>query len=142
MAERQGIGKAQPMGDMLFDFAEAHGIVVENGRIHDAVTREGRVLSKAHRSWPRTERIKALVVRGERTGRWDLGAIACALEAILRDYLAPAPTATWIDHIDSAGAPIVTSIPASTLYHLFLAYAELNRCADRIFRANTHVELS
>jgi mannose-6-phosphate isomerase len=27
----------------------------------------------------------------------------------------------WIDHIDEHGEPIVSFIPASTLYHLFLA---------------------
>jgi hypothetical protein len=33
----------------------------------------------------------------------------------------------WIDHVDATGAPIVDSMPASTLYHVFLAAAEADR---------------
>jgi mannose/cellobiose epimerase-like protein (N-acyl-D-glucosamine 2-epimerase family) len=37
----------------------------------------------------------------------------------------------WIDHVDPMGRPIVTMIPASTLYHLFMAVAEAARVTSR-----------
>jgi mannose-6-phosphate isomerase len=38
----------------------------------------------------------------------------------------------WIDHIDPMGRPIVAMIPASTLYHLFMAVAEAARVTLRL----------
>ena len=39
----------------------------------------------------------------------------------------------WIDHVDASGAPLVDGMPASTLYHVFLAAAE----ADRLWGERT-----
>lgn len=132
-AKRLGFDTPPTVSGPLFAFAEEHGLVAGTALIHDEVARDGRVLSAAHRSWPQTERIKALVARGEATGRWDIAAIVAALDALWRHYIAPAPLGGWIDHIALDGSPKVSAIPASTLYHLFLAYAELDRTAGRIF---------
>lgn len=117
----------------LFDFAETNGLVTKTGLIHDEVRRDGQVVSDAHRSWPQTERIKALVARGEDAGQWDVSAILVALDALWHNYIAPAPAGGWIDHVSRDGSPRVKAIPASTFYHLFLAYAELERTARKIF---------
>jgi mannose/cellobiose epimerase-like protein (N-acyl-D-glucosamine 2-epimerase family) len=37
----------------------------------------------------------------------------------------------WIDHVDANGAPIIDFMPASTLYHVFLAAAEADRVWGR-----------
>ncbi|MEX0644822.1 MAG: hypothetical protein WD076_05900, partial [Parvularculaceae bacterium] len=39
----------------------------------------------------------------------------------------PIPEGTWIDAFDEGGRPLSTTIPASTLYHVFLAFAEVMR---------------
>lgn len=136
MAERQGFGVGEPAAGRMFAFAERHSLAADtagNSLIFDAVDRHGGLLDGAHRSWPQTERIKALVVRGERSGAPDYAAIAACLNALWQHYLAPAPHGCWIDHIGADLQPRTQSVPASTLYHLFLAYAELGRCAPSLF---------
>jgi mannose/cellobiose epimerase-like protein (N-acyl-D-glucosamine 2-epimerase family) len=51
-------------------------------------------------------------------------------ELLLTRYLAHKPDGTWIDAFDGEGRPVVKSIPASTLYHVFLAFAEVLRVAQ------------
>jgi N-acylglucosamine 2-epimerase/mannose-6-phosphate isomerase len=46
---------------------------------------------------------------------------------LLERYLAHTPHGTWVDAFDAGGAPTAEFIPASTLYHVFLAFAELLR---------------
>ena len=63
---------------------------------------------------------------------WIAEAISAALEALWRHYIAPATPGGWVDHIGADLQPKVEYVPASTLYHLFLAYAELRRCATAL----------
>jgi mannose/cellobiose epimerase-like protein (N-acyl-D-glucosamine 2-epimerase family) len=52
------------------------------------------------------------------------------VDTLFRHFLDPAPVpGTWIDHVDADARPRVDKIPASTLYHVFLAFAELMRVA-------------
>ena len=134
-AEVAGLGPAEPAASALFDFAERYGVVPGTALIRDAVGRDGRLLDPDHRSWPQTERLKALVARGEAAGIWDTAAIRSALDALWTHYIAPAPAGGWIDHIRADHAPRVAAIPASTLYHLFLAHAELSRVAAQALGA-------
>jgi mannose/cellobiose epimerase-like protein (N-acyl-D-glucosamine 2-epimerase family) len=89
-----------------------------SGLIVDEVGADRAVVKPAHRIWPHTEAIKA--------------AMACTDEALARrmsdalltHFLDRPFTGGWIDHIDSNYAPLVDYVPASSLYHLFLAAAE------------------
>jgi mannose/cellobiose epimerase-like protein (N-acyl-D-glucosamine 2-epimerase family) len=45
-------------------------------------------------------------------------------------YLAHEPRGTWIDAFDAEGKSVVSTIPASTLYHVFLAFAEVLRVGE------------
>ncbi|WP_312796331.1 AGE family epimerase/isomerase [Tianweitania sp.] len=117
----------------LLAFAETYGLAPGSALIHDEVARDGRILASGHRSWPQTERIKALITRGETTGQWPHPDIFQALDALWTHYIAPAPQGGWIDHITAEGKACVSAVPASTLYHLFLAYAELDRTAHALF---------
>lgn len=115
--------------ERLFAFAERHGLEPATGFIHDCLRADGSVHSDRHRSWPQTERIKAILSRAEFTGRVDGDGLKTALDALLSRYFAPGPRpGTWIDHLDAAGEPDVAAVPASTLYHMFLACTELERC--------------
>lgn len=51
---------------------------------------------------------------------------------LLDAYLAPAPKGLWFDNLDQAGMPIADKVPASSLYHLFLAFAEALRIAPKL----------
>jgi len=101
----------------LYRFAAAHG----GQPVIDAVTEDGRAHDQAVRLWPQTEAIKAHLAFGNR-------AAAAALANGLHDrFLAPAPPGTWIDHFAPDGRALPDKIPASSLYHLFVAYAEMQR---------------
>lgn len=113
--------------DRLFAFAQRYGVDRRTGLIHDELLSDGSVRSRRHRSWPQTERLKALLARAEFDGEFDTDCIATVLSVLLDRYLGIAPKGCWIDHLDVAGRPCVSAIPASTLYHLFLATAELIR---------------
>lgn len=115
------------VAERLFAFAQQHGIDERTGLIHDELMSDGSVRSDRHRSWAQTERLKALLARAEFEGILDKDCVETVLRVLLEQYLAPAPSGCWIDHLDADGRPCVSAIPASTLYHLFLATAELMR---------------
>ncbi|CAH8242177.1 hypothetical protein VAE122_3400004 [Vibrio aestuarianus] len=53
------------------------------------------------------------------------------MEHIFVHYLNPALPGLWIDQVDSKGEPLNEHSPASSFYHLFLAFSELLRIADK-----------
>jgi N-acylglucosamine 2-epimerase/mannose-6-phosphate isomerase len=107
--------------------AEARGVSSRSGLVYGAVSKDGGVLESRHRIWPQTERIKGNLALFELTGEERSAQIASATNALLDRYLAPAPRGAWIDVLSEDGEPLSTDIPASTLYHLMLAFAELLR---------------
>jgi mannose/cellobiose epimerase-like protein (N-acyl-D-glucosamine 2-epimerase family) len=113
--------------ERLFAFAQRHGVDEMTGLIHDELLSDGSVRSSRHRSWPQTERLKALLARAEFDGNLDRDCVTTVLSVLLERYLGIAPRGCWIDHLDGDGRPCVSAIPASTLYHIFLAIAELMR---------------
>jgi mannose/cellobiose epimerase-like protein (N-acyl-D-glucosamine 2-epimerase family) len=112
----------------LSGFGEKHGLNPANGLAWDAVGVDGGVLEPTHRLWPQTELLKASLARCEGRGCVTHAAtITRTLGNILDLYLEPAPRGCWRDQVDAGGRPLDQPIPASTLYHLFLAFAELFR---------------
>lgn len=91
----------------------------------------GRVIDASRRAWPQTEALKAHLARSEAGDRDAAERAALTANSLFRDYLDPAPMGAWIDHYDAAGAVIAKDIPASTGYHIVLAFAELMRVADQ-----------
>lgn len=116
----------------LFDFAECRGVDPETGMTWDEVLDDGTPLSRGTRSWPQTEAIKAHMARFEFDGALDEARVARIVSNTLDRFLAVEPRGTWIDWFDADGRPKVDKIPASTLYHVFLAFAELLRLEPAI----------
>ncbi|HYE42973.1 MAG TPA: AGE family epimerase/isomerase [Caulobacteraceae bacterium] len=112
--------------ERLFAFAERHG-VRSDGMVVDEVSETGARIGGDTRLWAQAERLKALLDRAEHDGVVDRAGVAACATNLLDRFLAPAPRACWIDHLTADGAPRVDKIPASSLYHLFLAFAELLR---------------
>jgi len=110
----------------LYDHADRFGWDGQ-GYIVDEVASTGRVLKPSRRSWPHTEGLKANVVEGER-GRpgCDEKAVRC-LQRLKDSYVGRPVAGGWIDHVDHTGRPLVTMMPASTLYHLICALTEAAR---------------
>jgi len=103
----------------LYQFAVEHGTDPATGLLYDVVGRDGRVRDAGTRLWPQTEAVRAHLVMA-RPDRAD-----AALDALTRRFLDPAPDGMWHDHFGPDGTLRSDKIPASSLYHLFTAYAEL-----------------
>ena len=114
---------------VLHGAAATHGHA-PNGLIFDEVRVGGAVARPSHRLWPHTEAIKAAVVR-HRGGDGQALGDARRMAAVLRTHFLDAPFAGgWTDQITPTGEPLVDYVPASSLYHLFLAATEAARMTD------------
>jgi mannose/cellobiose epimerase-like protein (N-acyl-D-glucosamine 2-epimerase family) len=95
--------------------------------IFDEVDTALRPVKRSHRVWPHTEAIKAAVARHYK-GDPAAAALADQMAGGLLQHFLDRPFAGgWIDHLDPSGAALVDYVPASSLYHLFLAATEAAR---------------
>ena len=124
-AERRGVTAPTGAAHALFAFAEAHGRD-PSGFVVDECDRSGRQVRRSRRLWPQTERLKALVARARGGDRDAAAAAAAATHAVIDGYLAGPVAGGWIDRFDADGRPAVDRIPASSLYHLTLAFRQLS----------------
>jgi mannose/cellobiose epimerase-like protein (N-acyl-D-glucosamine 2-epimerase family) len=110
--------------------AQALKSLDRDGLLIDEADRLGLPLRATRRLWPQTELAKALIAQAEigRSGA-EAGALR-ALQALKRLYLDPAPKGGWVDQLDPSGAIISDRMPASSLYHVFVAIVE----ADRVLK--------
>jgi len=111
-------------------FAEANGVDHTTGVTYNAVRDDGVALDRGSRTWPNTERLKAAVALYELDGIDPAPVIEQTSELLLSRYLGMQPPGLWIDAFDAEGAPAAQTVPASTLYHVFLAFAEVLRISD------------
>jgi mannose/cellobiose epimerase-like protein (N-acyl-D-glucosamine 2-epimerase family) len=114
----------------LYDHADRHGWDPERFVV-DEVESRGAVLKGSRRSWPHTEALKANIVEGERGRKGCDEKAAVCVTQLMKAFVGRPVPGGWIDHIDSTGRPIVNMMPASTLYHLFVAVAEATRVTSK-----------
>ena len=112
----------------LYGFAGRHGQDGEHGLVRDVLARDGSVRRGSFRLWAQCEAIRAHAAMLRR-GHDTAARIGQGTEALLGRYLARTPRGTWTDQLDAAGLPASAHVPASSLYHLFAAYAELHGLA-------------
>ncbi|MGY5803631.1 AGE family epimerase/isomerase [Rhizobium sp. LEGMi12c] len=92
----------------------------------DETSVDGIPTKQSRRLWPQAELIKAYITQARLTGNSDYLEHAEQLTAaLLETYLAHTPRGTWRDCFDLGGRSIATSIPASSLYHLWTVVCEL-----------------
>jgi mannose/cellobiose epimerase-like protein (N-acyl-D-glucosamine 2-epimerase family) len=120
----------------LVEFAEAYGVDPASAATFNSVRDDGLPLDKGSRTWPNTERIKAAVALFELDGRDPAPVFASSAGLLLQRYLRTATPGLWIDAFDGAGQPVSSTAPASTLYHVFLAFAEMLRIESPLHRAD------
>jgi mannose/cellobiose epimerase-like protein (N-acyl-D-glucosamine 2-epimerase family) len=130
-ARKQLRADVAPLIRAAAGFAERHGIDAASGTTFNQVRDDGTPIDRGSRTWPNTERIKAAIALYELDGVDPSAAIRSSAGVLLERYLAHAPAGTWIDAFDAKGEPAVKAIPASTLYHLFLAFTEVLRVSDQ-----------
>lgn len=112
----------------LLGFARRHALEPRTGLLRYAVAETGAPLDPMIRLWPQTEALKAALVRADAGGSdWA----ARILRGLMTLHLSVRPRGLWTETFDAALRPVAGPIPATSLYHLFVAYAELRRVLDR-----------
>jgi N-acylglucosamine 2-epimerase/mannose-6-phosphate isomerase len=119
----------------LMTFAEVHGVDPRSGATFNQVRDDGSPLDRGSRTWPNTERLQAWVAMFELEGRDPRPAFEQTGRLLVERYLSPAPPGTWIDEFRPDGAPKAKTVPASTLYHVFIAFAEMLRVEAAVAHA-------
>jgi mannose-6-phosphate isomerase len=98
------------------------------GLLVEEMTAGGTPLVATSRLWSATELLKAAIARYEMSNRTDgAAAVVVAADLIFERHLAGVRPGLWMDKVDAEGRPLSANVPASTLYHLVVAFAELDR---------------
>ena len=111
-------------------FAETYGVNTATGAVFDGLRDDGVPINRASRSWPNAERIKGAIALYELDGFDPAPVIDTAANVLLSRYLSRVPPGVWMDQYDAEGNGTSKTVPASTLYHLFLAFAEALRISE------------
>ncbi|MGD9967848.1 MAG: AGE family epimerase/isomerase [Hyphomonadaceae bacterium] len=124
-----GGGDLGEVAERLRLHGETYGVDAACGAVHDETTLDGQARVRTSRLWPHTERLKANVVRYERTG--DLAACRAALQAfdVLMRYCDTPVRGLWRDRMQPDGSFQEEPAPASSFYHIMIALDELMRVA-------------
>lgn len=108
----------------LYNFAVS--TLDDNGRACQEVTRAGAPHDASRRTWPQTEALKAHLAMFEQRSDELFASAACRSFDILMDEFLT-EDGGWIDHFGPDGSVLARDMPASTGYHVVLAFAELIR---------------
>jgi len=126
--------RTTPLVEALMAFAERHGVDQATQATFNSIRDDGTPLDRGSRTWPNTERLKGHLALYEATGKDPRAAVAGSTRRLLDLHLATDVPGLWIDHFDAEGRGTSKTAPASTLYHVFLAFAELLRLEPRLRR--------
>jgi N-acylglucosamine 2-epimerase/mannose-6-phosphate isomerase len=114
----------------LIGFGEAKGVDDATAATYNVILDDGGLIDAGSRTWPNTERLKAAVARFELDGQDPWPVVLPTLDLLFSRYLNTSPPGGWVDAFDGDGHPTAVAMPTSTLYHLFLAFAEVLKVAD------------
>jgi mannose/cellobiose epimerase-like protein (N-acyl-D-glucosamine 2-epimerase family) len=128
-AGRLGAGDASAEAGVLYDYALRHGLDGKGFAI-DECDRDGRQVRLSRRAWPQTELIKAYLNRARLGDPAAADAAAAVTLGFLDSYLATEVPGLWMDQFDAEGRGMTDAAPASTLYHVMVAFRELILFAD------------
>jgi len=113
--------------ERLWESASCACGVDPRGWCYDTVSLDRRPLKRSTRLWPHTEGAKAGVARHAAGEARGLSFSARMLQTLNEIFLGRPFTGGWIDHFDANLEPIVSYVPASSLYHLYGAFREIAR---------------
>lgn len=114
------------LADAILRRAYRDGISPQ-GIIPDEMRADGTAATESHRPWPLTEAAKINAVRHEQGDRAGAERATAVLECLYGRFLSPAAPGLWFDHLSAGWEPLHDYVPASTLYHLLLGIAEVDR---------------
>ncbi len=114
----------------LYTSLLAHGINAQNQLAYDGLDGENIVAKNTHRLWCQTELLKAHLAVYESFVDTEAGNRALQLaQTIIEKYLI-IETGTWHEQLTENGADTYAYSPASSLYHLNLAFQESFRILE------------
>lgn len=115
----------------LIRLAETHGVDNRRRVAVNALTRDGTLLDANARLWPQTERLKATVLAAELTHDKTCWSAACEAAGALARYLDVPLRGLWRDTLTAAGEFVDEPAPASSMYHIVGAIAQLDGSVQR-----------
>ncbi len=98
----------------------------KNGLLIDACDQQGNILHDSSRLWAQCEWLKALLVSDMDNKRRNQK-IEALCKLLFNQYLNQNHTALWIDAISTCYKPLVDRVPASIVYHLTSAAAQIEQ---------------
>ncbi|HWA61312.1 MAG TPA: AGE family epimerase/isomerase [Caulobacteraceae bacterium] len=125
----QAAGRARDLrtGLGLIELAERAGVDPARGVAMAALDGDLAPTDRSARLWSQTERLKANVLAARLTGDPGCWAAAEAACETLRRYLDVPVAGLWRDRMLADGGFVDEPAPASSFYHLILAFQELDR---------------
>jgi N-acylglucosamine 2-epimerase/mannose-6-phosphate isomerase len=111
----------------LMNFAETYGFAAETGLTVNGVRDDGLILDGGSRTWPNTERLKGWIALQELLDQDAAPAVEASLNALFKWHLNHEVAGCWQDSFNANGEPQASTVPASTLYHVFLGFSEVLR---------------
>jgi mannose-1-phosphate guanylyltransferase/mannose-6-phosphate isomerase len=124
-----GDATATGVADRLYEIGAVHGVDRTREVAINALDDRFGPLDRSARLWPQTEWIKAALLAAEFAPGDSDRHLSRAVEGIagLERYLLP--NGTWRDTLKADGAFVEEPAPASSLYHIIGAIAEVARAA-------------
>ena len=130
-----GDADALEPAERLYRFALRYGFDDPAGGrpavVVDRLDPYGALLSANKRLWPQTEAIRAFLARATDLGDGADRDRAAQHLAYLFTYYLSAEHGVWREWLDRDGQEISTTIPATSLYHLFGCMADALRVMPR-----------
>lgn len=124
--ERQRGLKPSPVATHLLG-AALRAAEPQYGFLIDAIDTAQNVRRATRRLWPQTELTKAWLAQAEAGVDRAEEAAEAIIDSLSETYLAGPFPGGWIDKFGPDGAVAIDTVPASTLYHLFITAIEAER---------------
>lgn len=118
--------KASPIGTHLLG-AALRATDPVSGFLIDEIDTDQQVRLATRRLWPQTELIKAWIAQAEAGADRADETVEQLVGALMESYLSGPFPGGWHDKYGPDGQVMIDTVPASTLYHIFLAAAEVDR---------------
>ena len=126
---------AAAAAERLYELANTYGVDRTRGVAIDAISDALKVIEASARLWPQTERLKAALLLAQGAeGALRLERLGDAADAAdgLALYVADVAPGLWRDKLGPDGRFVEEDAPASSLYHIACAIAELIDTAGRL----------
>lgn len=116
-----------PQIQALIANTERHGVDPLSFATYNAIGPEGQLIDGGSRLWPNTERLKAACALHDLTGADPSRVFEQTLGLLFDRYLDCELKGLWKDAFNRQGELTARNTPASTFYHIMLAFAEVLR---------------